>query len=147
MIPSVLIAIVTLAPPTAPHPLEGSWRITYPWHVEIENGVPKPTMESGRMTVTAIGDSLVATIATAPSPILPNGRAVRLAALRGPGPVTFEESGQVTVSTPNGNRTMTDVITWTFEPAGDRLTGTLGRRIVGMASDTKPLPLDGIRVR
>jgi len=147
MISRCLIIIAALVPLAAPHPLEGTWQINYPWHVEIENGVPKPTMESGRMNVTAVGDSLIATIATDPSPMFPNRRKLRLAALRGPGPVRFEERGQVTVATPGGNRTMTDVVTWTFEPAGDRLTGTLERRIVGMGSGNGPFPLDGTRVR
>ncbi len=38
-----------------PHPMVGTWRVTYPWHTEIRNGVAVPYQEHGELRVEGTG--------------------------------------------------------------------------------------------
>ena len=133
-----------------PHPLEGIWKISFPWHIEVVNGVVTPTMEAGELRVEVKGDSLIAVVARMPTADSPTPRPIRLSALRAGTPaITFETRDQVTVSSPDGGeRSMTAISIWTLEPSGDQLSGTLERRLEGAPTRGHgPLPLTGSRAR
>lgn len=146
---AVTLALVSTQQ-TDPHPLEGLWKVSFPWHIEVVNGVVTPTMESAEMRVEVKGDSLIATVARTPTADTPTPRPIRLAALRAQaGQVSFETRDNVTVSSPSGGeRTMTAISIWVFTPSGDRLHGTLERKLEGAPTPGHgPLALTGSRVR
>ena len=88
---SVLASALTLCCPALladPHPLEGRWHNTFPWHIEVENGVVKPVMETGELKMEARGNWLIATLVTNPTTAFSPTRPIRLAApLGSPEPV------------------------------------------------------------
>ena len=48
MIRTLAIALaLVLTQQAGPHPLEGVWNISFPWHIEVVNGVVTPTMTVG----------------------------------------------------------------------------------------------------
>jgi hypothetical protein len=149
MIRTLSLVLALLTTDQRAHPLEGVWTITFPWHVEVVNGVVTPTMETAEMKVEIQGDSLVATIARTPTTDTPNPRPIRLAAPLGTGETVFETRDRVTMSMGSGGeRTMIAVSTWVLKPDGDRLGGSLERRLEGAPSSSNgPLPLSGARVR
>jgi hypothetical protein len=72
-----------------------------------------------------------------------------MAAPVGAAETVFETRDRVTMATGGGReRTMIAVSTWILKPDGDRLGGSLERRIEGVAATGNgPLPLSGNRVR
>jgi hypothetical protein len=147
---SFALALLFAAPihSEQPHPLVGVWRITYPWHLELVNGVVKPTMETGRLTVEARGDSLIATLDAEPAG---QGRSRRLSTSSGGAPPVFVMRDLVTVDMQGERREATAVGTWVFRVNGDALGGSLERRIEleGRSGRTShgPQSLTGVRVR
>jgi hypothetical protein len=149
MIRALSLVLALVSSDQQAHPLEGVWKVTFPWHVEVVNGVVTPTMETAEMKVEIQGDSLVATISRTPTPDTPNPRPIRMAAPLGTGETVFETRDRVTMSMGSGGeRTMIAVSTWVLKTDGDRLGGSLERRIEG-ANGTRngALPLSGTRVR
>jgi hypothetical protein len=129
-----------------PHPLVGRWKVSFPWHVDIRNGVATPVMESGELRVEERGDSLVATIVR--STEAQSKRDIRLAALKGPGETVFIARDKVTFSTGATQRDAIAVSTWILRPDGDRLRGTLERKLEGTGPPgAGPQPLGGVRIR
>ena len=149
MIRALAVTLALLSTQQAdPHPLEGLWKVSFPWHIEVVNGVVTPTMESAEMRVEVKGDSLIAILARTPTADVPTPRPIRLAALAGSGEIVFETRDLVTMASAGGaERTMTAVSIWVFKPSGDQLVGTLERKIEGAAATHGPLPLSGSRVR
>jgi hypothetical protein len=135
--------------PSAPHPLIGTWKVTYPWHIEVVNGVVTPTMEIGKLTVEARGDSLVATLITDASPQFARRRLLHFAALAGSNAsTTFVMRDLVTMNMGGAEQQATAVSTWILSPAGDQLTGSLERRLEGVNMRAYgPQRLTGSRVR
>jgi hypothetical protein len=132
-----------------PHPLEGVWKITFPWHIEVVNGVVTPTMETGELRVELRGDSLIAVVMRTPSDDTPSPRPFQLAARATSGETIVETRDQVTMATGGGaTRTMTAISIWIFRPVGDELSGTLERRLEGgPGAGHGALPLTGSRIR
>jgi hypothetical protein len=150
MLRTIALALVlwTPAQPPAQHPLEGVWKITYPWHIDVVNGVVKPVMETGELKVEARGDSLIATLATNPSAQRPQPRPLRLAAVPGSGDVVFVMRDPVTLTIGGTERQVTAVSTWIFRPDGDALQGSLERRMEGTNVPSHgPQALTGSRAR
>ena len=149
MIRALSLALALAFPDQQVHPLEGVWTITFPWHVEVVNGVVTPTMETAEMKVEIQGDSLVATISRTPTTDTPNPRPIRMAVPLRTGETVFENRDRVTMSMGSGGeRTMIAVSTWVLKPDGDQLGGSLERRLEGApAAGNGPLPLSGTRVR
>jgi hypothetical protein len=148
--PSFALALfITLTPqPSQPHPLVGVWRITYPWHLEVVNGVVHPTMEKGHLTVETRGDSLIATLEAESAG---QGRSRRLATSLGTGATVFVMRDLVTVDIRGNRREATAVGTWVLRVNGDELSGSLERRIELAGSESQmshgPQALRGTRVR
>ena len=139
----VLALLFLLAAPTQQqeHPLVGTWKITYPWHIDVVNGVVKPVMETGELRVQARGDSLTAEV------VRNGARTIRIAARKGAEETVFVARDSVTLTTPSGARPMIAVSTWILKVSGDRLSGSLQRRLEGAGGpDVGPQPLSGQRL-
>ena len=149
MIRALSLALALVAPDQQAHPLEGVWKISFPWHVEVVNGVVTPTMETAEMKVEIQGDSLVATVSRTPTTDTPNPRPIRMTAPLRTGETVFETRDRVTMAMGGGGeRTMVAISTWVLKPDGDQLGGSLERRLEGApGAGNGPLPLSGTRVR
>lgn len=127
-------------------PLVGSWQLTYPVGMQIDNGVPTVITGSGRLTVEARQDSLIGTLVTDPRPDLPPRPPAQLAALAGTGEVTFISRVKGALNTNGEEREITVVSTWKLTATGDSLRGTVQRDIEGFAGMIQdPQPVTGVR--
>lgn len=129
--------------------LVGTWRLTYPAGMRIENGVPTPIISDGTLTVTAQGDSLIGSLVTDPIPDVPARPPARLAA---PKPASdeavFTARSEATLNMNGEERTATVVSTWRLAARGDSVSGTVERRIEGMEmGGGGPRPVTGTRAR
>ncbi len=133
---------------TAPHPLVGVWRVTYPWHTEMRDGVAVPYQENGEVTVEVKGDSLIATVTTTPTSAFSPRRPFRLATVANGAEAVFVDRSVVTFTTEGGvKREATAVTTWVLRPAGDDLAGSLERHVEGSRATPTPRPVTGRRIR
>lgn len=144
---AVALALCSSFQPTVPHPLEGAWKITYPWHLEMENGVAKPVMETGELKVEAHGDSLIATLVTTHTSEFSPTRPFRLATLRGSDEAVFVMRDQVSFNMRGTERQAIAVSTWILQADGDQIRGSLERRLEGINEGLGRLPLTGNRIR
>jgi hypothetical protein len=130
------------------HPLVGTWNVTVPAGVRIENGEPSIIVAKGTLAVTAVGDSLIGTLNVEPPEGLPARPASRLAAKRASGPTTFVSLTQATINV-NGSESQRSVTsTYIVESSGaDAFMGTVTRIIEGLESPmSTPQPFTGTRV-
>jgi hypothetical protein len=148
-----LIAAMLLVLPGAlsaqAHPLAGTWNVTVPAGVRIENGEPSVIIAKGVLNVTVSGDSLIGTLAVEPPEGMPARPASRLAARLGPAPTTFVSVTQATINT-NGEESQRTVTSrFTIASAeGDAFTGTVTRVIEGMEGPlSEPHPFTGTRAK
>ncbi|MFN0180176.1 MAG: hypothetical protein ACKVZ0_15355 [Gemmatimonadales bacterium] len=147
---TLLATAVAFAPSTSTaqgHPLIGAWSITFPAGMRIENGTPTPITRTGKFTVVAQGDSLIATLATDPADGLPPRPDARLATKAGPGDVVFIHRSTARININGNEREATSISTWTLSVMGDKLEGTVTRQVEGMdAPSAGPQPVTGTRV-
>ena len=146
----VLAALLALAPLTAgaqAHPLAGKWTIDYAGGIRIENGEPTAIPARALLTITEVGDSLVATVRMEPNPNIPPRPEGRFAALRIAGnEVTFRQRSEAKMNMNGEEHTTTAISTWILKVDGDVMTGTLAREIEGMEVPMPPpQPLSGRR--
>ena len=124
--------------------LVGTWKISYAGEVRIENGAPSVTMRTGTLTIAAAGDSLIGNLVTDSSARPP----VRLAAKAAGDEAVFESRSTATMNMNGDQRTATAISTWTLKANGDRLEGSLARRLEGMdGTGVGPHPVTGTRQR
>ncbi len=127
-------------------PLVGSWKITFPAGMRIEDGVATPIIATGSLTVQPAGDSLIANLATDPAPDMPARPAVRLAAKSGTGEATFIGHSKATINVNGQENEATVVSTWVLQAKGDSLAGTVQRKIDSPhAGPQEPRPVSGVR--
>jgi len=142
----VLLALGSSPLAAQQHPLVGTWQISYPAGVRVENGSPTVLMASGALTIETQGDSLIATLVNDPAPDLPARPPARLAAIRAEGPVEFVSRTQATLNFNGEAREATAVSTWRLSCTGDSLQGTVERRLEGFeAGNQPPRPVTGTR--
>ena len=143
-----MLTLAMLFAVTAPHPLVGVWRVTYPWHTEMRNGVVVPYQENGEVTVEMKGDSLIATVTTTRTSEFSPTRPFRLATIANGSEAVFVERSVVNFTTADGAvREATAVTTWVLRPAGDDLGGSLERYLEGADAKRTPRPVTGRRIR
>jgi hypothetical protein len=147
-----LLAALLLCLPTVlsgqSHPLVGTWNVTVPAGVRIDNGEPAIIVAKGTLAVTVVGDSLIGTLNVEPPEGLPARPASRLAARRASGPTTFVSVTQATLNV-NGSESQRSVTsTYIVESSdGDAFKGTVTRIINGLESPmSTPQPFNGTRV-
>jgi hypothetical protein len=147
----LLLAAITLPAVAAAqsHPLLGAWNVTVPSGMRIENGQPTTIMSNGTMTVTSVGDSLIAMLDVEPPEGMPKRPPRRLAGLRAAGAVTLTYLAEAKMMSSNGETlTRTAISRFTLTAAGDALTGTITREVegvpgMGMAGE----PVTGTRAK
>jgi hypothetical protein len=129
-------------------PLIGEWKITYPGEIRMQDGVVEAIMVTGKLVVRSEGDSLIATLATEPSPQLPARPTLRLATKVGTGDAVFVSRSRATLNINGEERQATSVSTWTLKATGDVLEGSVERRLEGMESPGPgPHPIKGTRLK
>src|SRR5262245_36561496 len=113
MMSATAALILTLVMQAGPLPVAGVWRITYPWHIGVKDGVVTPVMETGQLTVEARADSIIAILrkdaGSAGRPTL------RLAAPRSTADtVVFVTRDKVSLTSSGATQETTAVSTWVF---------------------------------
>lgn len=144
---TVLVAPLALAAQS--HPLVGTWNIEYAGGMRIENGEQTRVMLSATLVVAAQGDSLIATLTSHAQEGVPERPAVRMAAPRANGDVTFPQIAQMRMNM-NGEISVHDVKTnWTLHAAGDALEGTMTREVKDpmLPGMNEPVPVKGTRAK
>jgi hypothetical protein len=144
---SALLALSPVVARAQAHPLAGKWTIEYAGGMRIENGEPTPILAKALLTITEVGDSLVATLHMDPNPNLPPRPDGRFAALKVAGSeVTFKQRSEAKLNTNGEEHTTTAISTWVLKVAGDAMTGSLGRELEGMDMQMPPpQPVTGRR--
>jgi hypothetical protein len=151
-LPHLAAALLAFAPVPAQaqaSPLAGKWTIEYAGGMRIENETPTPIMAKALLTITVVGDSLVATLAMEPNPDLPPRPETRFAALKVAGnEVVFTQRSEARLNMNGEEQIATAISTWTLKAEGDAMSGTLGRRIDGMDLPMPPpQPVKGTRLQ
>lgn len=148
---TLLAAAVVFAPSTSTaqgHPLSGAWSITFPAGMRIENGTPTPISRTGKFTVVAQDDSLIATLTTDPADGHPPRPDIRLATKAGTGDAVFIHRSTARININGNEREAVSISTWTLSAMGDKLEGTVARKMEGIdAPSPGPQPVTGTRVK
>ena len=150
MIPAALLVLTLIPAPVAEqgHPLVGVWQISFAGGMQIQDGTPTPIMRTGRLTVEAKGDSLIATLTSDPASGLPARPPARMAAKAGPGKVTFVQRSTAQINLNGEERDAVSVSTWILDASGDQLDGSVERKIEGLdAPAGGPQPVKGQRAK
>jgi hypothetical protein len=145
-----LLLIALLVPTIATaqtHPLVGTWNVSVPVGVRIENGEPTPITSTGTMSVTAVGDSLIAMLDLQAPEGMPKLPARRMAGVRRTGEVLLTYIAEAKMYTPDGTtQTNKAVSRFALTVAGDTLRGTVAREVEGMPG-MDPQPVTGTRAK
>ena len=149
--PSALVAALLLVPAALAaqsHPLVGTWDLSLPAGVRVEDGEPTPIMGKGNVVFSQVGDSIVGTLKVEPPEGMPARPAARLAAKASSGPLTFVQQSTATVRSNGAESTHKVTNTYVFEATGDALKGTVARDVEGVTVQLPgPMPLSGTRVK
>ena len=141
-----LLAIGGSALQAQDSPFAGTWQLSYPIGMQVDNGVATPILGTGVLTVEMTGDSLIATLVTDPVPDMPARPPARLAAKAGSGTVTFVSHASGKASMNGEERDINVVSTWVLTVTGDAIAGTVQRQIEGFAGmGQEPQPVTGKR--
>jgi hypothetical protein len=129
----------------APNPLVGKWSIEYERGRRMENGETTTIMGKATVTITASGDSLIATIQPEPRPDGSAAPPSTAGGRMGAAGATFVQQQMATINMNGEVREQQITLTWTLQASGDALTGTLQRTMPGMAEPLPPAPVKGTR--
>ncbi len=126
-------------------PLVGAWKIIFPAGAQVQDGMRTVITATGTLTISAVGDSLVADLVTDPSPDFPKPRPpARFAAKSIPGDVVFLSNRKATINMNGVEHEANVVNVWILGAKGDSLVGTLEHKIEGEPSN-EPEPVTGVR--
>lgn len=136
-----------LATQAQSHALAGRWMIEYAGGVRLENDVPTVILARALLTITEVGDSLIATVRMEPNPELPSRPEARFAARKVAGSqVTFTQRSEAKLNMNGEEHIAIAISTWALMAQGDMLSGTLGRQLEGMDMPMPPpQPISGRR--
>ena len=130
------------------HPLVGTWDVTVPAGMRMENGEATPIMAKGSLTFSVAADSLIGTLKTEPIEGQPERPAKRIAAKLVTGPVTFVSKGEAKMTMNGEEMTRTSISTYVFDVANNALKGTIERAIEGLDVQMGgPQPITGTRAK
>jgi hypothetical protein len=141
-----LCALYGAALPPQQSSLVGVWHISYQAGLRLENGAATPIMETGTLTVTVKGDSLIGDLVPDPSPGSSPRSPARLAAAASDAEAVFMSRTEATLNINGVRREATAVSTWRLRARGDTLSGTVARRLEGVdVPPQEPGPVTGTR--
>jgi hypothetical protein len=145
---ALLLTVPGLIAAQSRESLVGSWDVTVPAGVRIENGESTPIFAKGLLNVSAEGDSLIGMLKVEPPAGMPTRPVARLAARLATGQVVFIQRSTATINT-NGVKSEYPVTnTYTLVATGDTLSGTVSRAIEGLEGPMPtPQPISGKRVK
>lgn len=141
-----VLGAAPLAAQQAPH--VGVWRMTYPVKMRVENGMVTPVSGTGTLTISASGDSLLATLEADPMPDVDPRPPLQLGGKPSGANVTLVGRSTATLNFNGNERQAVAVHTWTLTLANDSLNGTVDRQIEGMAmamGGPTAQPVTGVR--
>jgi hypothetical protein len=142
IVSSLLLAAILATQP--PHPLVGTWEISVPTMIRGDNG-PTSVVLSGRLTVDATADSLVASVAMNAIPGQPAPQAIRVAGVRRDGMVRLAASSSATLSGANGDMSREAKTTYVLDARNDQLSGEILIEVEGVPG-IPPRQITGRRV-
>jgi hypothetical protein len=147
---SAALLIFPLALSAQSHPLVGEWKVDLVVGGRMGNGgAVEPLRGTGTLTVQAVGDSLVATMAIDSVAGRPMRPPTRMATALKAGEVIFVSRGTATLSMNGESREAVSVSTYTFRVNGDALDGTMARALEGVEGvqlpAQPPQPVTGVR--
>src|SRR5687767_14147733 len=93
-----ILFIVPLSLAAQSHPLAGTWDVTVPAGMRVENDESTPIIAKGVLNVSVTGDSLIGMLEVEPPEGLPARQASRLAARAGTGPTVFVAHSKGTIN-------------------------------------------------
>jgi len=127
--------------------LVGTWNLSYPAGMRIENGEATPLMATGVLTVMTTDDSLIGNLTTNPSDDIPERPPTRLAGVAtGAGETTFVSRSEARLNINGEVQKATVVSSWKLGVTGDSLAGTVERKIDGFdMGNSGPQPVSGVR--
>ena len=132
---SITLALVLSASPlAAQQSLVGAWDVSYTAGMHIENGVSTPVKGTGVLTIKSQGDSLIGDLVNTAVGDMPARPPVRMAAPAAGDTVTFTALGKATMMRNGTHSEATVISTWVLSAAGDRLEGTVARKVEGIDS-------------
>ena len=143
-----LLALNTTALAAQHSPFVGTWQLSFPLGARLENGRAVPMMGTGVLTVVAQADSLVGTLVMDPQEGIPEESAPRLVAKAGGGTAIFVSRSEITLLMNMEERKSVMISTWQLTVTGDRLEGTVTRKVeaFGDSPDQGALPpVTGVR--
>lgn len=145
------VALVTLmAPPSHAQqaPLAGTWEFDLMVGRKGPDGGMVPGTAKARLTITEVGDSLVAVLEREAVDDTPARPPARMATRRGSGSeATFTQESLATLSAAGDERATMARTTWTFKAEGDVLAGTMAIRLEGVGiPDMAPRSFKGRRL-
>lgn len=147
----VFLAVLLLLPAALAaqtHPLLGTWDVTVPAGMRMENGVATPVTAKGTLTFTLAADSVIGLLKTIPTDGQPERPAKRLAAKLVTGAVTFVSKDEAKMMMNGEEMTRVAISTYVFEVADDALKGTIERAIEGLnVMMGGPQPITGTRAK
>lgn len=127
-------------------PLAGTWQVTYPAGMRMEDGNAITLMATGVLTIEVKDDSLIGNLVTNPSPDVPARPPARLAARSTAGEAVFVSRTEARLKINGDERKATALSTWTLRAREDSLGGTVERRLEGLEMGNQgPQPVRGIR--
>lgn len=130
------------------HPLVGTWNVTVPAGMRMENGEATPIMAKGSFAFSVVGDSIIGMLKNDPIEGQPERPAKRVAAKLTAGAVTFVSIGEAKMNMNGEEMVRTSTSTYRFEVDGDTLKGTLDRSIEGLNLDMGGAqPITGTRAK
>lgn len=143
----VVLGVVVAPAAMAQQPaVVGTWHLSFVVGNKVEPTGVTRIQGSGTLTIEAKGDSLIATLVTDPIPERPSPPPVRMAAVTGPGEITFTSQSKATLTINGAGRETTATSVWKVRIVGDSLTGTVERQINGFGpANQGPQPISGSR--
>jgi hypothetical protein len=130
------------------HPIVGTWKLSYPAGMRVENGAPTVITGTGTLSVVVKGDSLIGTLVQDPLDDGTRRPDARLTGAAGHGEVTLIQLSKATLNMNGAERQVTSTSTWKLTVAGEEISGTVDRKVEGVDMPSAgPQPVKGSRIK
>jgi len=143
------LAFTPIAAQAQNSPLVGQWSIDMVAGMRVENEAATPIKAKATLTITQVGDSLIATLHVIPNEQVQVRPDARLAGPKATGnTASLTQRSEVTMNMNGEEHKAVAISTWSLTVNGDAITGSITRAIEGNPGPAMPpQPLTGTRVR